>query len=58
MVPLGRILQPEEVGELVVYLASPVADGMTGQANSHCGSQVMWRGRRRVVAAPPRRGAA
>jgi len=58
LVPLGRILQLEEVGGLVVYLASLVAGGMTGQANSHCGSQVMWQGRRRVVAAPPRRGAA
>jgi ketoreductase len=42
MVPLGRILQPEEIGGLVVYLASPVAGGMTGQAISHCGGQVMW----------------
>ncbi|MGC6489013.1 MAG: SDR family NAD(P)-dependent oxidoreductase [Planctomycetota bacterium] len=42
MVPLGRILQPEEIGGLVVYLASPVAAGMTGQAISHCGGQVMW----------------
>src|SRR5690606_41252628 len=33
-VPLGRILQPHEVGELVVYLASPAASGMTGQAIS------------------------
>ena len=42
MVPLGRILQPEEIGGLVVYLASEVAGGMTGQAISHCGGQVMW----------------
>lgn len=42
MVPLGRILQPEEIGGLVVYLASAVAGGMTGQAISHCGGQVMW----------------
>jgi enoyl-[acyl-carrier-protein] reductase (NADH) len=42
MVPLGRILQLEEIGGLVVYLASPVAGGMTGQANSHCGGQVIW----------------
>ncbi|MEC7726140.1 MAG: SDR family NAD(P)-dependent oxidoreductase [Planctomycetota bacterium] len=42
MVPLGRILQPEEIGDLVVYLASHGARGMTGQAISHCGGQVMW----------------
>jgi NAD(P)-dependent dehydrogenase (short-subunit alcohol dehydrogenase family) len=41
-VPLGRILQPEEIGSLVVWLASAGAAGMTGQAISHCGGQVMW----------------
>lgn len=41
-VPLGRILQPEEIGSLVVWLASAGASGMTGQAISHCGGQVMW----------------
>jgi NAD(P)-dependent dehydrogenase (short-subunit alcohol dehydrogenase family) len=28
----GRLLEPEEVAELVVYLCSPSADGITGQA--------------------------
>ncbi|MFK7740260.1 MAG: SDR family NAD(P)-dependent oxidoreductase [Planctomycetota bacterium] len=42
MVPLGRILEPAEIGELVVWLASKAARGMTGQAISHCGGQVMW----------------
>ncbi|MGE3172745.1 MAG: SDR family NAD(P)-dependent oxidoreductase [Planctomycetota bacterium] len=41
-VPLGRILQPEEIGELVAWLCSKAAAGMTGQAISHCGGQVMW----------------
>ena len=41
-VPLGRILQPAEIGGLVVWLASHGAAGMTGQAISHCGGQVMW----------------
>jgi NAD(P)-dependent dehydrogenase (short-subunit alcohol dehydrogenase family) len=41
-VPLGRILQPDEIGSLVVWLASAGASGMTGQAISHCGGQVMW----------------
>lgn len=41
-VPLGRILEPEEIGEHVVWLCSPGASGMTGQAISHCGGQVMW----------------
>ena len=31
-VPLGRILDPAEIGALVRYLASPGAAGMTGQA--------------------------
>ena len=34
--------QPDEIGDLVVYLASKAARGMTGQAISHCGGQVMW----------------
>jgi NAD(P)-dependent dehydrogenase (short-subunit alcohol dehydrogenase family) len=41
-VPLGRMLQPEEIGSLVVWLASKGAAAMTGQAISHCGGQVMW----------------
>jgi NAD(P)-dependent dehydrogenase (short-subunit alcohol dehydrogenase family) len=41
-VPLGRILQPAEIGALVAWLCSPAASGMTGQAISHCGGQVMW----------------
>lgn len=40
-VPIGRILQPEEVGALVVYLASDAAGGMTAQAVNLCGGQVM-----------------
>jgi 3-hydroxybutyrate dehydrogenase len=31
-VPLQRILQPDEIGALVVYLCSDAASGMTGQA--------------------------
>ncbi len=41
-VPLGRILEPEEIGATVVWLCSDGARGMTGQAISHCGGQVMW----------------
>lgn len=41
-VPLGRMLEPTEIGDLVVWLASAAARGMTGQAISHCGGQVMW----------------
>jgi len=41
-VPLGRILQPQEIGETVAWLCSPAASGMTGQAISHCGGQVTW----------------
>ena len=41
-VPLGRILQPREIGELVAWLCSDAASGMTGQALMHDGGQVMW----------------
>lgn len=41
-VPLGRMLQPDEIGELTAWLCSAGAAGMTGQAISHCGGQVMW----------------
>jgi len=41
-VPLGRILEPDEIGETVAWLCSPGASGVTGQAISHCGGQVMW----------------
>jgi NAD(P)-dependent dehydrogenase (short-subunit alcohol dehydrogenase family) len=41
-VPLGRILQPDEIGDLVAWLCGDAASGMTGQAISHCGGQVMW----------------
>jgi len=41
-VPLGRMIEPVEIGALVLFLCSPLASGMTGQAISHCGGQVMW----------------
>lgn len=41
-VPLGRILQPDEIGDSCVWLCGDGASGMTGQAISHCGGQVMW----------------
>jgi NAD(P)-dependent dehydrogenase (short-subunit alcohol dehydrogenase family) len=41
-VPIGRILTPGEIGELAVYLCSPAASGITGQAISICGGQTMW----------------
>jgi NAD(P)-dependent dehydrogenase (short-subunit alcohol dehydrogenase family) len=40
-VPLGRIIDPSEVGELVRYLVSPAASAMTGQAISLCGGSTM-----------------
>jgi NAD(P)-dependent dehydrogenase (short-subunit alcohol dehydrogenase family) len=41
-VPIGRILQPREIGELVAWLCGDAASGMTGQAITHDGGQVMW----------------
>jgi NAD(P)-dependent dehydrogenase (short-subunit alcohol dehydrogenase family) len=40
-VPIGRIIQPEEVAELVKFLASPHASAITGQAYNICGGQTM-----------------
>ncbi|MBI2164712.1 MAG: SDR family oxidoreductase, partial [candidate division NC10 bacterium] len=41
MVPIQRILDPKEVADLAVYLASDASAGMTGQAINLCGGQVM-----------------
>lgn len=40
-VPLGRIIQPEEVAALVTFLASPQAAAITGQTYNICGGQTM-----------------
>lgn len=40
-VPIQRIIEPEEVGALVVYMASAAAGGMTAQAVSLCGGATM-----------------
>ena len=36
-IPIGRMLEPSEVAELAVYVASPAAAGITGQALNICG---------------------
>lgn len=41
-VPLGRILQPEEIAGLCVWLVSDEARGMTGQAINLSGGSAMW----------------
>ncbi|MBI3262933.1 MAG: SDR family oxidoreductase, partial [Acidobacteria bacterium] len=40
-VPIGRIIQPEEVATLVTFLASPQAAAITGQTYNICGGQTM-----------------
>ena len=40
-VPIKRIIQPEEVAELVRFLASPAASSITGQTYNICGGQTM-----------------
>lgn len=40
-VPIKRIIQPEEVAELVRFLASPAAAAITGQTYNICGGQTM-----------------
>ena len=41
-VPLGRFLRPEEIGPLVLYIASPEAEAMTGQAINLEGGATTW----------------
>jgi NAD(P)-dependent dehydrogenase (short-subunit alcohol dehydrogenase family) len=41
MNPLGRLIQPEEVAAVAVFLASPEADAITGQAYNVDGGEVM-----------------
>jgi NAD(P)-dependent dehydrogenase (short-subunit alcohol dehydrogenase family) len=40
-IPIGRFLEPEEIADLAVYLASPEADGMTGQALTLAGGLIL-----------------
>jgi NAD(P)-dependent dehydrogenase (short-subunit alcohol dehydrogenase family) len=40
-VPLGRMIQPEEVAAVVKFLASPEAAAITGQTYNICGGQTM-----------------
>ncbi|MBF8255029.1 MAG: SDR family oxidoreductase [Deltaproteobacteria bacterium] len=40
-VPIKRFLEPDEIAELVCYLASDLAKGITGQAINICGGQTM-----------------
>jgi NAD(P)-dependent dehydrogenase (short-subunit alcohol dehydrogenase family) len=40
-VPIKRIIQPDEVANLVKFLASPEAAAITGQTYNICGGQVM-----------------
>ena len=40
-VPLGRIIDPAEIGTVATFLASPAAASITAQAWSICGGQVM-----------------
>jgi NAD(P)-dependent dehydrogenase (short-subunit alcohol dehydrogenase family) len=40
-VPIGRMIQPDEVAELVKFLAEPAASAITGQTYNICGGQTM-----------------
>ena len=40
-VPIGRIIEPDEVANLVKFLASPQAAAITGQTYNICGGQTM-----------------
>ena len=40
-VPIKRIIEPEEVANLVKFLASPEASAITGQTYNICGGQIM-----------------
>ena len=41
VVPIQRIIEPEEVAELVRFVASPAAAAITGQTYNICGGQTM-----------------
>ncbi len=41
-VPIGRILEPDEIAGLCAWLVSEEARGMTGQAINHSGGSAMW----------------
>jgi NAD(P)-dependent dehydrogenase (short-subunit alcohol dehydrogenase family) len=40
-IPMGRMLQPEEIAHIAVYLASSESDGMTGQTLTISGGMRM-----------------
>ncbi|GIX48640.1 MAG: 3-ketoacyl-ACP reductase [Candidatus Tectimicrobiota bacterium] len=40
-IPLGRVIQPEEIASVAVFLASDESSGMTGQCFTVCGGFVM-----------------
>jgi len=40
-IPVGRVIQPEEVAELAVYLARRESGGMTGQSLLYDGGMLM-----------------
>jgi len=40
-VPIGRMIQPDEVATLVQFLASPATSAITGQTYNICGGQTM-----------------
>jgi ketoreductase len=40
-VPIKRFLESDEIAELVAYVASDAARGITGQAMNICGGQTM-----------------
>ncbi|MEW6323102.1 MAG: SDR family NAD(P)-dependent oxidoreductase [Acidobacteriota bacterium] len=40
-VPIGRIIDPDEVARLAVFLAAPESSAITGQAYNICGGQTM-----------------
>ena len=40
-VPIGRMIQPEEVAHVVKFLASAQASAITGQTYNICGGQTM-----------------
>jgi NAD(P)-dependent dehydrogenase (short-subunit alcohol dehydrogenase family) len=40
-VPIGRIIKPDEVAQLVAFLAAPSSSAITGQTYNICGGQTM-----------------
>jgi len=55
-VPLGEMIQPEEIASLIQYLTGPASNNITGQAYSLCGGPVSYKQTRALTSGDCRIG--